>query len=176
MDKNKIKNYQTFSIIFTFILGTILHFTYKWSGENLFVASFSAINESTWEHLKLLYFPMLITTVIGFFYIGKYRSNYLCSKTIGILVSILFTITFFYTYSGVVGRNIAIIDIASFFIATILGEYVAYKMMTTYFKCNDKISIIVLIILLICFIVFTYFTPKIGLFKDPVTGRYGIIK
>ncbi len=57
MDKNKIRNYQIFSVIFTFILGTLLHFTYELSGGNLVVASFSAINESVWEHLKLLYFP-----------------------------------------------------------------------------------------------------------------------
>ena len=176
MDKNKIRNYQIFSVIFTFILGTLLHFTYKLSGEKVIAASFSAINESTWEHLKLLFFPMIITTIIGYFYIGKYIKNFLCSKTIGILTSILFTIIFFYTYTGVLGKNIAVIDIASFFIVTILGEYVTYKIMTTYFKCNDKISIIILIILLICFILFTFYTPKIGLFKDPVTGKYGIIK
>ncbi len=47
--------YQIFSIIFTFIFGTLLHFTYEWSNQNLVVSLFSAINESTWEHLKLLY-------------------------------------------------------------------------------------------------------------------------
>lgn len=67
MDKNKIRNYQIFSVIFTFILGTLLHFTYKLSGENVIVASFSAINESVWEHLKLLYFPMLLTLIIRLF-------------------------------------------------------------------------------------------------------------
>lgn len=47
--------YQIFSVIFTFIFGTLLHFTYEWSNQNLVVSLFSAINESTWEHLKLLY-------------------------------------------------------------------------------------------------------------------------
>ena len=42
--------------IFAMILGSLLHFTYEWSNENSFVGSFSAINESTWEHLKLLFF------------------------------------------------------------------------------------------------------------------------
>ena len=57
MEKEKIRSYLIFSIIFTFILGTLLHFTYKWSEENAIVGIFSAVNESTWEHLKLLYFP-----------------------------------------------------------------------------------------------------------------------
>lgn len=119
MNKKKIRKYQILSIFFTFILGTILHFTYKWSGENKIVGLFSAVNESTWEHLKLLYFPMLITTIIGLLYFRKDVPNLLCSKTIGIIVALSFTVVFFYTYTGVLGKNIASIDIASFFIATI---------------------------------------------------------
>lgn len=176
MDKNRIRNYQIFSVIFTFILGTLLHFTYNLLGENVVIASFSAINESVWEHLKLLYFPMLLTLVIGYFYIGKNVPNFLCSKVVGAITSILFTITFFYTYSGILGKNIAVIDIASFFVATILGEYVAYKLMNSSFKCNKNVSIFVLMLIGICFIIFTYFTPKLGIFKDPITEQYGIIK
>lgn len=176
MNKKKIKNYQIFSVLFTFALGALLHFTYNWSGENKVIAIFSAINESTWEHLKLLYFPMLITTIIGYFYLGKEVPNFLCAKTIGIVSSIVFTIIFFYTYTGVLGKNIAIIDISSFFIATILGEYIAYRLIMTMFKCDDKISMLMLVIIFISFWVFTFYTPKIGIFKDPVTGQYGFIK
>ncbi len=176
MDKIKIRNYQIFSVIFTFVLGTLLHFAYEFLGENVVVASFSAINESVWEHLKLLYFPMLLTLIIGYFYIGKKVPNFLCSKTVGNITSMLFTVVFFYTYSGILGKNIAIIDISLFFIATILGEYIAYKLMNSTFKCNNKIAILVLLFIGICFIIFTYFTPKLGIFKDPITDQYGIIK
>ena len=65
MDIKKIRNFQIFSIVLAFVLGTLLHFTYKLSGENKIVAVFSSINESVWEHLKLLYFPMLLSTIIG---------------------------------------------------------------------------------------------------------------
>ena len=174
MNKKKIRNYQIFSVIFTFILGTILHFTYNLSGKNIFIASFSAINESVWEHLKLLYFPMLIIILIGYFYIGKDIPNFLCSKIIGILVALAFTIIFFYTYTGILGKNIAFIDITSFFIATILGEFVAYTLIINKFKCNKKTAVLILVIFLISFITFTYHTPNIGIFKDPQTERYGI--
>lgn len=176
MDITKIKRYQIFSAIFVCILGTLLHFTYKIFGENQLVASFSAVNESVWEHLKLLYFPMLLTTIIGYFYIGKSSTNFLCAKTLGIIASIFFVIVFFYTYSGIIGRTITFIDIASFFIAVILGEYISFKLMSSNFQCNNIIAVFVLIILLTSFIVFTYFTPELGIFKDPVTGEYGIIK
>ena len=113
-DKKSILIFQIISVIFTIILGTFLHFTYEWSNENLLVGLFSAINESTWEHLKLLFFPMLITTIIGGFYFGKTISNFLCAKTIGIIASILFTIIFFYTYTGIIGTNFAVLNILTF--------------------------------------------------------------
>ena len=97
MDNTKIRNYQIISAIFVCIVGTLLHFTYEFFGEDIFIASFSAVNESVWEHLKLLFFPMLLTTIIGYFYIGENAPNFLCSKTLGIIISMLFIIVFFYT-------------------------------------------------------------------------------
>lgn len=170
----KIRNYQIFSVIFTFLLGTLLHFTYDLSNQNSVVAIFSAVNESTWEHLKLLFFPMLITIIIGYFYIGKDVCDFICSKTIGIITAIFFTIIFFYTYTGILGKHIAIIDIGSFFVATILGEFIAYALIVNKFKCKNIIAIIALIILFISFVFFTFNAPKIGLFKDPITNGYGI--
>lgn len=175
-NKKKILMFQVFSIIFTMILGTLLHFTYEWSNYNSFVALFSAVNESTWEHLKLLFFPMLLTTIIGYFYIGKNIPNFLCSKLIGIVTSILFTIIFFYTYTGILGTNISFIDISIFFIAVLLGEYTTYKFLLSDSSCNKRVSIIVLTILLISFFLFTFVPPKIGLFKDPIVNDFGITK
>lgn len=179
MNKKEVLKFQIFSIIFVSILGTLLHFTYEWSGDNKIVAAFSAVNESTWEHLKLLFFPMLITTIMGYFYIGKDVTNFLCAKTCGIITAILFVVVFFYTYTGVIGKNFAILDIGSFFVAVVLGEYIGYKIMTsinTKFKCNAKLAVITLAVLFAVFVMFTYFTPQIGLFKDPVKNGYGILK
>ena len=163
-----IKRFLTYSFIFTSILGTFLHFTYQLSGNNTIVSLFSPINESVWEHLKLLYFPMLLTTLFGTYYYRNDIQNFLCSKTIGILVSLLFTITFYYTYSGILGTNLAVIDILSFYIAAFLGEYVSYKLMKKPLKCNNSTAVVVLGILLICFITFTFNAPRIGIFKNPI--------
>ena len=156
------------------ILGILLHFTFKWSNNNVLVGTFSAINESTWEHLKLIFFPMLITLIMGYFYKGKNISNYLCAKVLGIIVAIIFTITFFYTYTGIIGTNFAIVDISSFFRAVVLGQYVAYKKMKLKSSCNNLTAIITLLVLYLCFLVFTFFLPHIALFKAPITAMFGI--
>lgn len=179
MEKKKILRFQIFSVIFTWILGTILHFLYEWSGDNKIIASFSAVNESTWEHLKLVFFPMLVTTIIEFFVIGKDNNKFWCAKTLGIILAMSFIVVFFYTYTGIIGTNFSILDIGSFFVAVILGEYVAYKIMTNdeyKLKCNKRIAVIGLICILLCFIIFTYLPPHIGLFKDPISNGYGIQK
>ena len=161
--------FEIFSIVFTSILGTLLHFTFEWSKKNSLVATFSATNESVWEHLKLLFFPMLITTIIGYFCIGKYYSNFLCAQATGIFIGILFIVVFFYTYTGIIGRNYAILDIGSFFVAVILSGYISYKLSISNSLCNNnEIAIVSLLIMLVCFVWFTYFPPKIGLFKDPI--------
>lgn len=173
MEYKKLMTFEIFSLIFTLILGTLLHFTFEWFGKNPYVASFSAINESTWEHLKLVFFPMLLTTIIGLMYFGKQFPNFLCAKTLGIIVAIAFITIFFYTYTGIVGTNYAILDIGSFFVAVFLGEYIAYRTILGSFSCSNWFSGLILLFLFIGFVVFTYFPPKINYFKDPVTHSYG---
>lgn len=173
INKKTIAKFQIFSIIFESILGIILHFLFNWSNHNLFIGSFSAVNESTWEHLKLIFFPMLITIIISYFFFNK-NVNYLCSKTIGILVSMLFTVTFFYTYTGILGFNIDILNIILFFTTIIFGEYVTFKLITLNFSCNKPFFLTLSLVILLCFITFTYITPHLGIFKDPITNNYGI--
>lgn len=175
LDKRKFVKFQIFSTIFILILGTLLHFTFEFYNNNIIVASFSSVNESTWEHLKLVFFPMLITTIIGYFYFKKDIPNFICIKTIEIIFSICFITIFFYTYTGIIGTNFAILDIGSFFICVLLGEFIVYKkVMNDKAFCNKKVSILILVLLFLAFIIFTYFPPKINYFKDPVSGYYGI--
>lgn len=175
MNKNKkILKFEIFSIIFILLIGTLLHFTFKWSNNNLFVGAFSAINESVWEHLKILFFPMLITIISGQICFKKDISNYLCIKTKGLLVALTFIVVFFYTYSGILGTHYPLIDIISFVIAIIIGEIYTLKKIKANNECNNKLALITLIALATMFIFFTYYPSQLGIFKDPKTHTYGI--
>lgn len=162
------------SIVFGIIAGTLLHFTYEWSGQNGFVGLFSAVNESTWEHLKLVFFPMLFIAIVGYFLFGKEINNYIKANAIGIISAMSFIIIVFYTYTGIIGKSFIVIDIGIFIIAVILGENIATRIMQKKKEDGQKVYIGIISVLLICFMVFTYFPPKIDLFKDPVTNTYGI--
>lgn len=117
---------------------------------------------------------MLITVIIGLFIFAKDSPNFLCAKTIGIIVALLFIVIFFYTYTGVFGINSDILNIASFVVAVILGEFTAYKLVNSNLSCNNLIAAIAIVALSVCFLLFTYVPPKIQLFRDPINSTYGI--
>lgn len=179
MNKRKILYWQIAAIIFTWILGTILHFTYEWSGENSIVGIFSAVNESTWEHLKLSFFPMLIFSIIEGIFLYKNSNNYIEAKTIGIFSAILLIIVIFYTYTGILGTNFAIIDILTFFVSVLLSEIITYKILLMDNQSNTTskiLSICIILFLLICFIKFSFKAPEVQLFRNPRDGTYRMIK
>lgn len=166
----RVKNFQIVSIIFVWITGTLLHFTHDWFPNSAVFTIISAVNESTWEHLKLVFFPMLFMTVIGYFY-NKDINNFLYAKLASILVAMSFIVVFFYTYTGIIGRNFAVLDIGSFFVAVALGEYYAYKiMLSDKDKIRSALAVAILVVIFLCFAIFTYYPPSIGLFANPLIG------
>jgi hypothetical protein len=174
---NKLLKMQIIVIVGCIILGTLLHFTYKWSGENLFVASFSAVNESVWGHLKLVFDPMLIMAIIEYSFIKNIANNYIEAKTIGIFIAMSFMVVSFFTYTGIIGTNFATINILIFIISIILGEWGSYKLMRRKSESTILTKVlagIITIFFMICFIFCTYYTPEVNLFRDFSNGEFGI--
>lgn len=177
MNNKEILKAQIISIIVCILLGTILHFTYELSQKNKFVGLFSAVNESTWEHLKLSFFPIIIVGILEYFFIGNYANNFIEAKAISSILSITIITILFYTYIGIFGKDNFIIDISIFIISIIISELISYKIMIApSFSTNltQVISIIVILIITILFGMFTFNPPKIKYFKDPITGEYGL--
>ncbi len=173
--KRSIKLYQFLGFAVTSLLGTILHFLYDWLGKPTWVAPFSGVNESTWEHMKLLFWPMLIYAIVESF-LFKERENFWCVKLRGILLGLTLIPVLFYTYNGVIGKSPDWINIAIFFVSAAI----AYTYETIVFEKNEikcrskKLAIGVILVIALLFVVFTFRTPEIGIFKDPISGTYGI--
>lgn len=174
---SKLLKIELIVTILELILGTLLHFIYEWSGNNAIIAGFSAVNESVWEHLKLVFYPMLILGLIEYYFVKNIANNYIEAKAIGIFTAISFIVISFFTYTGIIGTNFFIIDILIFIISIILGEWTSYKLMKRKNESTIQTKILaggILIFLLSCFIIFTYVTPQVNLFRDFTNGTYGI--
>ena len=173
--KRSIGLWQLWGFAATSLGGTLLHFLYEWLGEAKWIAPLSGVNESTWEHMKLLFWPMLVFAIVQSFFFRD-RADFWCVKLRGILLGLILIPTIFYTYNGVIGRSPDWINIAIFFVAAAISYICETRLFNAErLRCRSpKAAIIALGLIALLFIVFTFNTPEIDIFKDPLTGNYGI--
>ena len=173
--KRSIGLWQLWGFAVSALGGTLLHFLYDWLGGAVWVAPFSGVNESTWEHMKLLFWPMLLFAVVQSFFFRE-RENFWCIKLRGTLLGLVLIPILFYTYNGVIGPSPDFINIAIFFVAAA----VAYLCEARLFQADSvrcrrpRLALTLLLVIAASFVVFSFKTPEIGIFKDPLTGTYGI--
>lgn len=173
--KKSIWLWQLVGFSVTSFLGTLLHFLYEWLDGALWIAPFSGVNESTWEHMKLLFWPMLIFAIVQSFFFREYE-DFWCIKLRGILLGLLLIPVLFYTYNGVIGHSPDWINIAIFFVSAAAAYiYETVQFNKDSFSLKDpKISIGIITLIAVLFVIFTFFTPEIEIFKDPLNETYGI--
>lgn len=172
--KRSIGLWQLWGFAVAALGGTILHFLYDWLNGAVWVAPFSGVNESTWEHMKLLFWPMLFFAVVQRMFFRD-RKDFWCIKLRGVLVGLALIPVLFYTYNGAVGPSPDWINIAIFFVSAAI----AYACEARLFKngrarCYPKAALALFCLIAASFVAFTFLTPEIGIFKDPLTGTYGI--
>ena len=173
--KRSIGIWQLWGFAVTSFGGTLLHFLYEWLGEARWIAPFSGVNESTFEHMKLLFWPMLIFAIVQSFFF-KDRKNFWCVKLRGTLLGLVLIPVLFYTYNGVIGKSPDWLNITIFFISAAIAYLWELRLFNSEKLCcrSPKAAVTILAIIALLFAIFTFATPEIGIFKDPLTGTYGI--
>ena len=164
----KLKHYYIIGTLFVIVTGTLAHFVYGWSGHNYIVGFFFPVNESTWEHMKLCFFPMLLYSLY-LICMMKDTQPGICSASAAGILSGTFTIpVLFYTYTGILGRNFLPLDIGVFIVSVLIAFRTVYKL-TISFKATrcTKFLWFAVAILGLCFVLFTYFPPDLALFRNP---------
>ena len=169
--------WQLGGLTFTAILGTLLHFLYGWTG-CLALTPISAVNESTWEHMKILFFPMLFFAILQYFIFGKNTDGFWWIQLLSISLGTLLVPVLFYTLNGVFGKTPDWLNILLFFVCAGVAYYLAYTLLQTppSIRVSPILPILALSLFAVLFIVFTYAPPKIPLFQDPLYRAYGIVK
>lgn len=168
---HKRKSSVIIGILFSIGLGVLLHFVYEWSDYNKIVGFFSAVNESVWEHLKLLFIPVTVFSLIQWLFVRKENKGFLLSRVIALIIGMLWIVSSFYTISGIVGKNdISVVNIGIFVIGVVITFLLSEIIMKSIFNAprySDTIAFIILFIFALLFAVWTYNPPKIGLFAIP---------
>ncbi len=174
--RKRFFRYEMSGFFFTSAAAAILHFLYEWSGKELLTALFSAVNESVWEHLKIFSLPYVVWGFVEIFCAGVPFKRLAASKVIGLYFMIITIPVFFYTYTGIFGKNVAAVDIISGFAITALSFVVSYRLTTAAPYIERYFTKAMLLFALYCTMTafFTFAPPRIDLFKDPQTGGYGL--
>lgn len=142
------------------------------------MAPFSAVNESTWEHMKILFMPMFIFALIESKFIKSSFSSFWSVKLLGILLGLILIPILFYTYTGIFGKSVDFINIAIFFFAAATAyftETLLLKNKAT-LGISPKVAFAIICIIALIFIAATFIQPQIPLFIDATTGKSGINK
>ena len=152
------------------IIGTLSHFVYEWTGKPYLIGLFFPVNESTWEHLKLLFFPSLIYFAVVYFTLKEKPKNYISATAISIIAGMLSIVVMFYTYQGVLGKNIDFLNILIYFLGVIMTVYIMQRILKTQSYSSGTANVISLFFLLltaILFVSFSFNPPSLGIFLPP---------
>ena len=164
---NKRLLYYTIAgIILTSIAGTLLHFAYEFSHQNPLVALFAPVNESIWEHMKLVFFPAFVYMMLGWPFFCRSTPLFFSSYLTGVITGTLSIPVIFYTYTGILGTHYTVLDILTFLAGVFISFCLAYQLTVQDCKILPvPFLVFLLVTFLICFFIFTNMPPDVALFK-----------
>lgn len=173
MKKLKIK-----SIFIIFILSFLSHFAYE-TFPNFISSIIFPVNESIWEHMKLLTTPVLIYMVIEYFIFKKKKieaNNYILSYSLAIISSIIIFLLIYVPIYNKIGNNM-FVDITLLIFMIMYISFITYKLFNVKeIKYCNMLGIILFIIIYFNFFYLTYYPIKDYLFYDTSKNAYGILK
>lgn len=162
------------SIVIIFILGSLAHFLYDISHENKILGLFTAVNESTWEHIKIAVTPTLLWSLIDGYFYGE-NPNYFTAKLTSLAILTFFIPLVFYSYTRISKKPLLPVDILTFLTAIILAEFAFFAIINLpdFPFISSYLSAIGTFIFFGAYMTLTLMPLKQIIFKDPITGQYG---
>jgi hypothetical protein len=166
-------------VLLLFISGP-MHSAFEGLGRPVFTAAVLPVNESVFEHLKLAFWPLFFWWLLGYvLYIrqGKGDVNrWFLAAMSTIFVSPLFILVFYYTYTGALGIHSLLLDILSLPLSLLIAQSLAVHIYRYARGPRWAVPafIAAAIFLIVVFALFTYQPPRIPMFLDTSTGRYGL--
>lgn len=175
--RKSLRRWEFVGFLFVCALGTLLQFLFRWTGGNTLIGAFSAVNESTWEHMKLLFLPYFVFTMVQYTVFAEPYRNFFAVKAVAGLAGLLMIPLLHYTIWGMFGVPPDWINVAIFYVSVAAMYLLSCRLLNTFALRGglwQAVGFALLWALVFLFVFFTYRTPRLPLFLDPVTGQYGI--
>ena len=173
----KWHTWETAGLFAVILLGNTLHFVYDWTGQARWAAFISAVNESTWEHMKLLFVPFFLFTMVQFIVFAEPLRSFFAAKAASILLGLLAIPVLFYSLGGMFGKTPDWVNIAIFFLADALLYLMSFRLLTRGALRGGAWQLagfLLLWALAFAFVFFTYRPIHLPLWQDPTNGLYGL--
>ena len=170
-----LKRIKMLSVFGMFILCFLTHFLYNWFPNALF-SIFFPVNESIWEHMKMMTSSILLWSVLEYFLYKKYRinhNNFALSIFLEITLSIIIFLIIYlpiYHFTG----SVFILNLIVLFISIYFVNIISYYILNLRPLHKEILSIIGIILLYIIMGILTYSPPENYIFLDTVEKKYGI--
>lgn len=171
-----LKKFLTINIFIIFALNFVSHFVYDLIPVD-FLAIFFPVNESIYEHQKMIFTSFLLAGFIDYFLMKKLKVEHNNFITNILVTSITCVATFLIIWLPVyyrIGENF-ILTIIILFVAICISQIASFYILS---KDNNKIlnyvSLSIIIILIILFAYFTFNPLYNEFFFDPMAEKYGI--
>ena len=158
------------------VIGSLLHFTYGWTGRRKWVAIFAAVNESTWEHVKLALSGIFVCMLVDVWWLGE-NPNYWLARSVSFLVPVIVIPMMFYGYTSFTRRAVLPVDILTFAVAAFLSAmvFVGILGLPPVSEVWRVVSGVISVVILVMYLLLTFFPVRDNLiFEDPINHKYGV--
>ena len=164
-------------IPFIFAVGTALHYLYELTGKNILAACIAPVNESVWEHTKMVCLPTV-------FWWGRcykkhahslHRGRWMHGALAALAAAVGSMPAMYYLYTGVLGRHFLAVDISLLALSAAIGQTVGAHVYKHGKECKKPFTAMAVIAGIFAVMVFfTFHPPRLPLFRDGQTGLYGV--
>lgn len=169
-----IKKVKLILVIIIFILSFICHFAYELA-PNFISSIIFPVNESIWEHMKLIATPVIIGSIFEYIYYKRKKincNNFILSYGISIILGISFYLAIYMPIHISFGHNLYI-AIILLFITHMIIEIISYYIIKhNKIRYSNIIGILLMIFIYGVFYYFTYYPKENILFFSSQRDDY----
>lgn len=175
---SKSERWIVLGIPLLFAIGSAMHFAYDIFQENPIVGLFAPVNESVWEHSKMLLWPMILWWWLYACARGEEsgldKDKWFGSALAALVTALVSLPVLYYFYTGAFGVKLLWVDILILLLSVFLGQLMGLHVYRYGKGGNAGTARVLILGIALLYILFTFYPPHLPLFQDSVSGGYGI--